>query len=115
MKKLLLSILILGSSLIADHITFWQINKVRSNDVLNIRSESIYTSKKISTIPFNEICVKNYGCGKDIELEPMMKMQEDEVKAFLAQAQEGWCFIEYQGNKGWVNKTFVKESTRTCN
>lgn len=114
MKKLLLLPLLLSSVLLADNTTFWQVQKVKSNDTLNIRSKSVYTSKKVSSIPFNETCVKSHGCGKDIDLESMMHMQEEEVKAFLQQAKEGWCFVEYKGNKGWVNKKFLKATTKTC-
>ena len=114
MKKLLLLPLLISSVLLAENTSFWQVQKVKSNDVLNIRSKSDHTSKKVSIIPFNEACVKSHGCGKDIDLESMMYMQEVEVKAFLEQAKTGWCFIEYKGNRGWVNKKFLKASTKPC-
>ena len=114
MKKLLLLPLLLSSALLADNNTFLQVQKVKSNDVLNIRAESSYTSKKVFTIPFNETCVQSHGCGKNIDLEAMMHMQESEVKDFLAQAKEGWCYIEYKENKGWVNKNFLKPSSKPC-
>lgn len=114
MKKLLLLPLLLSSALLAENSNFWQVKKVKSNDVLNIRSKSDHTSKKVSSIPFNETCVKSHGCGKDIDLESMMHMQEEEVRAFLQQAKVDWCFIEYKGIKGWVNKKYLKASTKTC-
>jgi len=112
--KLLLLPLFLASSLLAENITYWQIQKVKSNDTLNIRSQATHKSDKITSIPYNEQCVKNHGCGKDIALEAMMHMQEAEVKAFLEQAQEGWCFIEYKDKKGWANQKYLKASTATC-
>jgi len=114
MKKILLLSLLVSSVLFAENTAFWQIQKVKSNDVLNMRSQSTHTSDKVSSIPFNETCVKNHGCGKDINLEAMMQMQESEVKAFLEQAKEGWCFVEYQGKKGWVNKKYLQTTTQTC-
>ncbi len=91
--RLLILPLLLASSLIAENVSFWQITKVQSNDTLNIRAEATYKSAKVTSIPYNAQCVKNYGCGKDINFEAMLNMQEDEVKSFLAQAKEDYCFI----------------------
>jgi len=112
--KLLLLPLFLASSLLAENVAFWQVQKVKSNDTLNIRSQSTHKSEKVTSIPYNAQCVKNHGCGKDINLEAMMHMQESEVKAFLDQAKEGWCFVEYKGKKGWVNQNYLKASTASC-
>jgi len=114
MKKLLLLPFLLSSALLAENTSFWQVQNVKSYDSLNMRSESIYTSKKVATIPYHESCVINHGCGKNIDLETMMHMQEEDVKAFLEQAQEGWCYVEYNKNKGWVNKTYLKPSSQEC-
>ncbi len=113
MKNLLL-VLFISSSLFAEGIAYWQIQKVKSNDTLNIRAEATHKSKKITSIPYNAQCVKNHGCGKNIDLESMMNMQEEEIKAFLAQAKEGWCYVEYKGKKGWVNQNYLKESSKEC-
>ena len=112
--KLLILPLLLASSLLAQNVAFWQIQKVKSNDTLNIRSLSTHKSDKVASIPYNEQCVRNYGCGKNIDLEAMMDMQESEVKTFLQQAKEGWCFVEYKGKKGWVNQNYLKASTASC-
>ncbi|PHR54690.1 MAG: hypothetical protein COA44_12430 [Arcobacter sp.] len=112
--KILLLAFLLTSALFAENVAFWQVQKVKSNDTLNIRSGSTHKSEKITSIPFNETCIKNYGCGKDIDLEAMMHMQEKDVKAFLDQAKEGWCYVGYKGEKGWVNKKYLKTSTKTC-
>jgi len=114
MNKILLLVLVLSSYAMAENVAYWKVHKVQSNDVLNIRAESTHKSNKISSIPFNEQCVKNHGCGKNIDLDAMMNMQEDEVKAFLAQAKEGWCFIEYKNTMGWVNKKFLQKSSQKC-
>lgn len=112
--KLLLLPLLFSSALLAENISFWQIQKVKSNDTLNVRAQATHKSTKVTAIPFNAQCVKNHGCGKDINLEAMMHMQENEVKTFLEQAKDGWCYVEYEGKKGWVNQVYVKASTASC-
>ncbi len=113
MKSILFPLLI-TSSLLADSAAFWQIQKVKSNDSLNIRALADHTSDKVTTIPYNAQCVINHGCGKDIKLEAMMHMQEEEVKAFLEQAKEGWCYVEYEGQSGWANQYYLKASSAEC-
>lgn len=107
-------ILLISSALFAEGVSFWKIQKVKSNDSLNIRSKADHKSDKVSTIPFNEQCVKSHGCGKDLGFEAMMDMEEKEVKAFLAQAQEGWCYVEYKGNIGWVSQYYLAPSKAAC-
>lgn len=115
MKKVLLLLpFLLISSLYAEETSYFEIKDVKAWDVLNIREKSDHTSKKVSSIPHNAKCVISYGCGKDISLEAMGNMHEEEIKLFLAQAKEGWCYVAYQNKTGWVNKKFLKESTATC-
>ena len=115
MKKLLILVsFLIASSLYAEQINFWQVQKVKKSDSLNMREKAIHTSKKISSIPYNTQCVINHGCGKDIDFEAMLNMQEDEIKAFLSQAKEEWCYVEYNGKKGWSNKYYLKASKKSC-
>lgn len=115
MKKLLILVsLLITSSLYAEQIGFWQVQKVKKNDSLNIREKASHTSKKVSSIPYSEQCVINHGCGKNIDFETMMNMQEDEIKAFLSQAKEEWCYVEYKGKSGWSNKYYLKASKKAC-
>lgn len=112
--KILFFTLLITSALFAESVSFWKVQKVKSNDSLNIRTEATHKSDKISSIPFNAQCVKNHGCGKDLDFESMMKMQEEEVKAFLAQAKEGWCYVEYKGKLGWVSQYYLSPSKTEC-
>ena len=112
--KPLFYILLISSALFAEGVSFWKVQKVRSNDTLNIRSKADHKSDKVSTIPFDEQCLKNHGCGKDLDFESMMSMQEAEVKVFLAQAQDNWCYIEYKGKLGWVSKYYLTPSQSAC-
>jgi len=115
MKRLLpLLTLLLLSSLHAEQIGFWKVQKVKSNDSLNIREMATHKSNKVSAIAHNAQCIKNHGCGKDIDLDSMMNMTEDQVKDFLSQAKDGWCYIEHQGHTGWVNQYYLKESKEEC-
>jgi uncharacterized protein YgiM (DUF1202 family) len=115
MKSLLaLFALLFSSSLFANQIDFFQIQKVKKNDSLNIRSLASHTSEKIGSIPFDAQCVKNNGCGKEIRFEALMHMQEDELKAFLAQAEPEWCYVEYEGKMGWVNQHYLEKSASVC-
>jgi len=112
--KLILLPLMIASSLLAENVAFWEIQKVKANDTLNIRSLATYKSEKISSIPHNEKCVINHGCGKNISLEAMMDLQEDEIQIFLDQAKEDWCYVEYKGKKAWAKKHYLKASSSTC-
>ena len=113
MKKLLLPLFLI-TTLFSDTVEFWEIQKVKSWDVLNIRSEANFTSKKVAGISYKETCLINHGCGQNIDLESMMHMDEEAVKAFLSQAKEDWCYVEYKGKKGWVSKHYLTKSTSTC-
>ncbi len=112
-KTLLLPFLFL-SAVYAEGTSYVQVQNVKKWDALNMREKADHTSKKVSSIPYNEQCVISHGCGKDISLEAMGNMQEDEIKLFLAQAQENWCYVTYKGTFGWVNKKYLSASTATC-
>ncbi len=113
-KNLFLFPFLLVSSLYAEEITYFEVKDVKSYDVLNIREKADHTSKKISGIAHNAQCVVSYGCGKDITLEAMGNMHEEEIRLFLNQSKENWCYITYQDKVGWVNKKFLKKSTGEC-
>lgn len=106
--------LLLSSSLFAQQIDFFKIQKVTTDDTLTIRSLASHTSEKVGSIPFDAQCVKNNGCGKEIRLEAMMQMEEEEINVFLAQAKPEWCYVEYDGKRGWVNQFYLKKSNAVC-
>ncbi len=112
-KSILLSFLFL-SAVYAEGISYVKVQNVKKWDTLNMREKADHTSKKVSSIPHNEQCVISHGCGKDISLEAMGNMQEDEIKQFLAQSKEGWCYVLYKDTFGWVNKKYLTESAATC-
>jgi len=113
-KSLLLLPFLFLSALYADGTSYVKVHNVKKWDALNIREHANHKSKKVSSIPANEQCVINHGCGKDISLEAMGNMQEEEIKLFLAQSNENWCYVTYKGQSGWVNKKYLKESKATC-
>jgi len=112
--KTLTLLFVLSISLFAQDINYLQVHNVKSYDVLNIREKADHTSKKLSGIPHSEKCVISYGCGKDISLEAMGNMHEQEIKDFLAQSKEKWCYIKHNKTVGWVNSKFLKPSTASC-
>ncbi len=112
--KLLVLPLLLVSALLAENVAFWKVQKVFSWDALNIRKNADHTSEKIAQIPFDASCIVNHGCGKNIDFEAMGNMQEEEIKAFLAQSKEEWCYVEYDGNSGWVNSYYLTKSNAQC-
>jgi len=112
MKKTFI-FLLLGISLFAQN-NFLQVQKVRSTDGLNIREKADYTSKSLGKIPFNAQCVVSHGCGKNIDFEVMLNMQEEEIKAFLAQAKEEWCYVDFDGISGWSHAYYLIPSKIDC-
>ncbi len=94
--------------------TYWKVQKVKTWDSLNIRKNADHTSEKLGSIPADEQCIINHGCGKDISLDAMMEMEEDAIQRFLQQAKEDWCYIDYKGLKGWVNKRYLAHSQAPC-
>jgi len=113
MKKLFL-LLSLSALLLAEQTHFLQVQKVRSNDGLNIRVKADYKSKSKGKIPFDATCVVSHGCGKNIDFEAMANMQEDEIKRFLAQAKEEWCYVDYDGITGWSHSYYLTASKADC-
>jgi len=113
MRYLLFTVFLI-SSLFAEQITYVHVQKVKSNDVLNIRAKPTHKSDQVSSIPFNAQCLKNHGCGKDISFEAMMQMEEDEIKHSLYQATASWCYLEYEGKFGWVNRYYLDFSKVKC-
>lgn len=103
-----------NTSVTPKRITFWQVQKVFSWDGLNIRNNADYTSKKVGQIPFDASCIVNHGCGKDIDFVAMGNMEEDEIKAFLGQSKEEWCYIDYDGISGWAHSYYLTESKAQC-
>ncbi len=68
---------------------WFNVTRVESWDVLNIRSRADYRSAKLGTIPHNGTCVKNLH-------------QTQYVGKYL------WIKIRYSGVTGWVNSHFLK-------
>ncbi len=63
----------------------WQVTKVASDDVLNIRSGPGVKNKIVGVIPSGSACVIKTGkCYKN------------------------WCRISYAGQKGWVSNRYLR-------
>ena len=112
--KIIFLLLSLSAFIFAEQTTFLQVQKVRSNDILHIRAKADYTSKSLGKIAHDAQCVVSHGCGKNIDFQAMMNMQEAEIAAFLAQAKEEWCYIDYDGISGWSHSYYLTESKAQC-
>jgi len=113
MKKFAL-LLTLAGLLMAENSQYFQIKKVKANDVLNIREKADYKSKKVGEIKPTETCIISHGCGKSIDFEAMKHMEEVEIQLFLSQAKNNWCYVEHKNITGWVNNFYLEESKSTC-
>ena len=112
--KVIFLLISLSAFIFAEQVNFLQVQKVRSNDILHIRAKADYTSESLGKIAHNAQCVVSHGCGKNIDFQAMMHMQESEIAAFLAQAKEEWCYIDYDGISGWSHSYYLTTSTADC-
>ena len=92
----------------ADGPDHWQVHGVEKEDVLNIRQEPNYKSKKIGEIPSDGQCVKNLKCVGGLTFEEFTNLTEAEKNKILRERPR-WCYIEYKGVKGWVAGRYLRE------
>ena len=111
--KQILLLLIISSGLAladADGPDYYKITGVASNDVLNIRSKADPASKKVGVIPSGADCVKNLGCTGGLTMSEFTDLSKDEQAAILRKRPR-WCYVEYNGMKGWVSARFLAEGS----
>ena len=92
----------------ADGPDYWQVHGVESGDVLNIRNEPDWISKKIGEIPPDGQCIKNLKCIGGLTYDEFTSLSEAE-KEKIKRERPRWCFIEYKGLKGWVAGRYLME------
>jgi uncharacterized protein YgiM (DUF1202 family) len=92
----------------ADGPDYWQVHSVDSNDVLNIRSEPHWQSRKIGEIPPDGQCIKNLKCVGGLTFHEFTTLSEAE-KQRITKERPRWCYIEYKGIKGWVTGRYLIE------
>ncbi len=107
--KMLVLVALFSSSAFAeasgpDH---WRVAGVKSNDVLWMHAESVYSSKKIGQIPYDGVCLKNLGCTGVISFAEFEKLSPVEQKKSAHASR--WCKVEYNNIVGWVNGKFLAE------
>jgi len=99
----------------ADGPDYWQVHGVADGDVLNIRSEPDWQSGKIGEIPPDGQCIMNLKCVGGLTFDEFTNLSEVE-KERIRRERPRWCYIEYQGVKGWVAGRYLREGacvTRT--
>ena len=89
----------------ADGPDYWKVTAVKSNDVLWMHAESVYTSEKIGKIPYDGVCLKNMGCTGVISFAEFQKLSPAEQKKSAHASR--WCKVEYNDIVGWVNGKFL--------
>ena len=93
----------------ADGPDYWQVHGVANDDVLNIRSEPDWQSRKLGEIPLDGQCIKNLRCAGGLTLHEFTTLSEEE-KQRITKERPRWCYIEYKGIKGWVAGRYLRES-----
>ena len=92
----------------ADGPDYWQVHGVEAGDVLNVRQAPNWKSPKIGEIPPDGKCLKNIMCAGGLTLEEFTRLSEAE-KAKILKERPRWCYIEYEGLKGWVAGRYLRE------
>jgi hypothetical protein len=92
----------------ADGPDYWEVRGVKAGDVLNIRQAPDWKSPKIGEIPPDGTCLKNIMCVGGLTLEEFTRLSEAE-KTKIRKERPRWCFIEYEGLKGWVSGRYLRE------
>ena len=90
----------------ADGPDYFAVKDVRSDDVLNIRSQPDHTSQKIGEIPHDGRGITNLGCIGGAGLAEWMMMNEAEKEE---SKNSRWCHIQYSGIEGYVAGRYLKE------
>ena len=107
MKFLTMTSLVLATSLSAE--ICYEVVGVEKDDVLNIRAEKTWKSKKMGEIPYYEKAVVSLKCEGGVPFKELMNMTP--LEASQANAKNpGWCHVSYDGNIGWVSKRYLVES-----
>lgn len=92
----------------ADGPDYWEVHGVESGNVLNIRQEANWRSKKIGEIPPDGKCLKNFKCVGGLTFDEFTSLSEAE-KNKIKKERPRWCYIEYEGIKGWVAGRYLRE------
>jgi hypothetical protein len=92
----------------ADGPDHWQVHGVQSGDVLNIRQDPDWKSPKVGEIPPDGTCIKNLKCIGGLTFAEFTSLSEAQKNKIL-QERPRWCYIEYEGIKGWVAGRYLRE------
>ena len=118
MKKSLFILIVLFHLIVpavygtADGPDYWKVHGVKADDVLNMRQEANWQSKKVGEIPPDGRCVKNLKCVGGLTFEEFTSLSEAE-KEIIKKERPRWCLVEYRGVRGWVAGRYLREGS--CN
>jgi len=108
LSMLLFFLIVANAFAEADGPDHWQVHGVASGDVLNIRQAPNWQSKKLGEIPPNGQCLQNLKCVGGLTIEEFTRLSEAE-KNKIRKERPRWCYIEYNGIKGWVAGRYLQE------
>ena len=92
----------------ADGPDYWKVQKVRSNDVLNMRVEPNWQSNKVGEIPYNGTCLKTLECVGGLTFEEFTTLSEAEQKKIMKKRPR-WCKVKFKDTTGWVSGKYLTE------
>lgn len=109
-SSILFILILLSSDVLAtaDGPDYWQVYGVASDDVLNIRSEPDWQSRKLGEIPPDGKCIKNLRCVGGLTFKEFTTLSEEEKQRIIKERPR-WCYIEYKGIRGWVAGHYLRE------
>jgi hypothetical protein len=90
------------------HPSEFTVKLIKNCETLVMKEEPDRNSKEIFTRIWNEGCVQNYGCLREVTQKELDAMDEKE-RAFAAWKYPVWCKVNAKGQVGWVRKQFLSD------
>lgn len=89
-----------------EHVDYWAVTGVASDDVLHLRDVPSADSKSLARIPPTAHGLRNFGCRRtQLSMDVWMKMSKQERRF----AQTRWCRVQYRDKQGWVAGRYLKK------
>ena len=90
------------------HPSEFTVKLIKNCETLVMNEEPNRKSKEIFTRIWNEGCVQNYGCLREVTQKELDDMDEKE-RAFAEWKNPVWCKVNAKGQVGWVRKQFLAD------
>jgi hypothetical protein len=90
------------------HPSEFTVKLIKNCETLVMNEEPNRKSKEIFTRIWNEGCVQNYGCLREVTQKELDAMDE-KSRAFAEWKHPVWCKVNAKGHVGWVRKQFLSD------